>query len=239
MNNKINNTPKKIPLVKYQRSSSIPIRKKIENQKDNNKIILSANLGDNIKSRERPASRNFWNIQEEREGQIKKLEGEILNLEKENSLLNKRNNDFDLFLDKLKRKHEDLIIQLKETKDKFLNSQRMKNNLFNKLNRIKKNMELSQIEFEMFRNVKEFKMNIINSNIKNSKNFSKEKKNDFAKKIENELQINKNLEKNLYEINSKIRSMRIYLLNIREKKNKSVDKILKEKYEMEKFLINI
>jgi len=244
MNNKINCTPKKIPNVIYQRSSSIPTRKKIDNSRDNSNIIINTETSnkkqrENSRARIRPPSRNFRDLQEEREEQATKLEEEILILEKENALLNKRNNDFDLFLEKLKCKNESLSLQIKANREKILTSQKLKNNLMNKLSRIKKDMELSKREFEMFRNVKVFKLNIVNNNIQNAKNFSEDRKNSFERKIQSELENKTNLERTLSEVKNKIKHLTNHLMDIREKRNKSANKIFREKREMEKFLINI
>ena len=223
MNIKITNYPEnKIPSAKkHQRSSSIPISKNLD-KNANNILKPSREIS---RERSRPVSRNIKNLYEERNEQTEKLENEISKLEKENSILFKRNNDFELYLDKLKENN--------------LNAQRLKTNLTNKFNRIKKEIEFSQREFEMFKNVKEFKINIVNNNIQYAKNIKEDRKNSFAKKIESELLNGKRLEKDLKETRDKIKKMRMYLNKIQDKKNKSADKIFKEKHEMERFLINI
>lgn len=239
MNNKINIPSKnKIPTTAktmHQRSSSIPTRKNLET----NSISILKPSRNSSRERSRPASRNLRNLNEERLEQVEKLENDINKLEKENSLLLKRNNDFELYLDKLKEKLDLLNFKMKDAKDDIYNAQRLKNNLISKSNKIKKELEFSQREFEMFKNVKEFKINTVSNNIQYSKIIKEDRKNSFARKIEAEVQNNIKLEKDLKVTRNKVKKMRLYLNNIQETRNKSADKILKEKHEMERFLINI
>jgi len=237
MNNKINNlSQNKILSAKgHQRSSSIPIRKNMEINANN----ISKAPREISKERSRPASRNLQNLNNERIEQAEKFEEDLIKFEKENSLLLKRNNDFELFLDKLKSKLEKINLCFKDFKESIINAQRLKTNLVNKCNKIKKEIEFSQREFEMFRMSKEYKINTVCNNIQYAKNIKEDRKNSFAKKIEFELQNKFKIEKDLKETNNKIKKMRKYLSDIEEKRNKSADKIFKEKHEMERFLINI
>ena len=237
MNNKINNlSQKKILSAKgHQRSSSIPIRKNMEINANN----ISKAPREISKERSRPASRNLQNLNYERIEKAEKFEEDLIKFEKENSLLLKRNNDFELFLDKLKSKLEKINVCFKDFKESIINAQRLKTNLVNKCNKIKNDIEFSQREFEMFRMSKEIKINTVCHNIQYAKNIKEDRKNSFAKKIEFELQNKFKIEKDLKETNNKIKKMRKYLSDIEDKRNKSADKIFKEKHEMERFLINI
>lgn len=236
MNNKIINHSHKIPIAnKHQRSSSIPTRKNIVS---NSNVMLKGNR-ENSRERSRPASKNLRDLNNERLEQADKLEEDIAKLEKENCLMLKRNNDFELFLDKLKFKLEKLNLNYKDTKDNIHNAQRLKTNLINKRNKIKKDIENSHREFEMFKMFKEYKINTVNNNIQYAKNIKEDRKNSFAKKIEIELHNQKKIEKDFKETKNKINKMKKYLSDIDAKRNKSADKIFKEKHEMERFLINI
>lgn len=239
-NNKVfqnhNNTQNKIPSAKaHQRSSSIPIRKILQTNPSN----ISKISRETSRERTQPASRNLRTINEERIEQTEKLESDINKLEKENSLLIKRNNDFELYLDTLKSKLQKLNFEFKDAKENILIALRNKNNLVAKLNKIQKEIEFSQREFEMFRVIKEYKINTVSNNIQYAKNIKEDRKNSFAKKIESEMQQSIKIRKDLKETKSKIKKMRLHLASIEDKRNKSADKIFKEKHEMERFLINI
>ncbi len=225
----------------HQRSSSIPINKILSTNQNN---ILKASRESSRESRERfrPASRNLKNLSnlnEARTEQAAKLEEDIYKLDKENSLLIKRNNDFELYFETLRNKLEKLSFNVKEAKDNIINALRLRTSLINKHNKIQKEIEFSQREFEMFRIIKEYKINTVSNNIQYAKNIKEDRKNSFAKKIETEMLNKINLEKDLRETKNKIKKMRFSLADIQNKRNKSADKILKEKCDMERFLIDL
>ena len=235
MNNNNNYIQRNIPNVKYQRSSSIPLKKILSNDLDNqNKINRELS-----RPRQRPVSKNLKELNDERLNQFNKIEEEVIFLEKENAYLNRNNNDYELYLKKIKTKNETLNLQIKGLRDKILQEQKLKNNLLNKLTKIKKDFELSQKEFHMHKILTDYRLNVVNNNIKHNKNISEDRKNSFGKKIESELSNKQTLVKNLKEVKNKIQKMRSSLYEINHKRNKSTEIIYREKFEMEKFLNNI
>jgi len=235
MNNISVHIKRNIPKQEHQRSISFPSKKNYTNINENQ--LNKSN--ENRKIQNKNISRKLRVYSEKKGFSIDKIEVDILNLEKDNIYLSNRNMKFELFLEKLKEKNEILDSQIKELKENILNSLRLRNNLKIKINKLKNELELSQNGFKMFRNIKEFKLNIINKNIRQTKIFSVEKKKNFTKKIETELQNKYKIETTLETVRNNIKKRRRSLSDINDCQNKYLNKLCKERIDFEVFLNNL
>jgi len=218
--------------IAFKRSSSLQIK----SQKNNYKETTVETQLEFKSPNNRPTSKKINDLNLQRFQQLSNLEEEVINIEKDNTNLTKNNNFNKVFLNILKEKNEKLDIQIKGFKEKMISAQKMKNCLFNKLNKIKNEFLFSQTEFRINTMMKENKINQVMNNVHYLKDSNEDQKNIFGRKIENELVNKNNTEKDLKKVKYQINLMKKCLSKINEKKFFENENILKERNEMEKFL---
>lgn len=236
--NNIKAIKKTIPPSNYKRCSSIPLKTRDGScQKYLNNA--SSLISNNSSIKKRPISKSIREINEERIDKMNELEKEIFTMENENVKLTKYINDNQVLLEKLTLKSEKLALQVKGLRDRIFKIQKQKANLIHKHANINKDIQLTHKEINAHRRIKDYKVFLRNSKIEHENMLHEDRKNNFLKKYEKELQIKNDLEKSLKEVQNKINEYKIHFNRVDHKRQKSCDAIIRQRAEMQNFLLEI